>query len=150
MYWLLSQPQWCSNLNSIPINMVLVNIVQPYQLDSEDHISSCKRFDIVMSWPNIWLCNSSQQNCLLIWLNYNTKLKSILFFSILVHIQQSWLKQFPRPIRHRDSIPYFCMDDHILPFMPFYASIYGICVSSRHHIIATALLCIDQQFSCLL
>ena len=42
----------------------------------------------VMSWPNFRLCNSSQQNCLLIWLNYNIKLKSILFFSILTYIWQ--------------------------------------------------------------
>ena len=43
----------------------------------------------VMSWPIFWLCNSSQQNCLLIWLNYNIKLKSILFFSILTY---NWQK----------------------------------------------------------
>ena len=41
-----------------------------------------------MSGSNLWLYISIWQICLLIWLNYNTKLKNVLILSILTSNQQ--------------------------------------------------------------
>ena len=120
-------PQYCAKYRvsrSYDYTQTLMSMLSKQEIHTE-HAQSAKLLHFlskpyVMSWPNIWLCNSNYQICLLIWLIYNTKLKSnfVLFYFDL-YLTEMTKNSFPDLLDTEIVFP-----DSILCVWPYMANCY--------------------------